>query len=66
MHRSIVIDTDTASDDAVAILQAVLHPDVEVRAVTTVAGNVPLETATRNALLTLELGGAPQVPVQEP
>ncbi|WP_353814961.1 nucleoside hydrolase [Agromyces sp. SYSU T00266] len=63
MNRSIVIDSDTASDDAVALLQAILHPAVEIRAVTTVAGNVPLETATRNALLTLELGGASDVPV---
>ncbi|WP_229276289.1 nucleoside hydrolase [Agromyces kandeliae] len=58
-----VIDTDTASDDAVAILQAVLHPDIEVRAVTTVAGNVPLPTATRNALVTLELANATDIPV---
>ena len=51
---SLVIDTDTASDDAVAILMAVRHPGASVRALTTVAGNVPVDQATRNALVTLE------------
>ena len=40
-RRSVVIDTDTASDDAIALLLAVRDPDVDVRAVTVVAGNVP-------------------------
>jgi len=52
---SLVIDTDTASDDAVAIMMAARIPAVRVRAVTTVAGNVPIALATRNALVTLEL-----------
>ncbi|MEE8526918.1 MAG: nucleoside hydrolase [Thermoanaerobaculia bacterium] len=55
--RSLVIDTDTASDDAVALLLAVRSPEVTVRAVTVVAGNVPLELGTRNALLSLVLAG---------
>jgi purine nucleosidase len=50
----LVIDTDTASDDAVAIVMAVRYPATSVRALTTVAGNVPVEQATRNALVTLE------------
>ena len=62
MARPIVIDTDTASDDAVALIMALRHPDVEVRAVTTVAGNCPIEQATRNALYTAELCDA-DVPV---
>ncbi|SPL91749.1 Inosine-uridine preferring nucleoside hydrolase [[Actinomadura] parvosata subsp. kistnae] len=57
----LLIDTDTGSDDAVALLLAV--KDGDVRAVTTVAGNVPLETATRNALITLDLAGHAAVPV---
>jgi purine nucleosidase len=52
--RSFLIDTDTASDDAVALLMALRAPDVEVVAVTTVAGNVDVQTATRNALYTVE------------
>ena len=65
MTRSLVIDTDTGSDDAVALLMAARSSQVEIRAVTTVAGNVPLAQATRNALVTLELAGAVDVPVHE-
>ena len=50
-----LIDTDTASDDAVAIIMALSAPDVRVLALTTVAGNVALDQATRNALLTAEV-----------
>src|SRR5262249_49622856 len=50
--------TDTASDDAVAIVMALRAPDVTVAAITTVAGNVDVEQSTRNALYTVELGGA--------
>ena len=60
-----MIDTDTASDDAVALLLAARLPGVAIRAVTTVAGNVPLPQATRNALLTLDLAGASHVPVYQ-
>ncbi len=52
--RIFVIDTDTASDDAVALMMALRSPDVEVAAITTVAGNVPLQQATRNALTIVE------------
>ncbi len=60
--RSFLIDTDTASDDAVAIIMALRAPDVQVAAITTVAGNVDVQQATRNALYTVELCGA-DVPV---
>ena len=60
--RTFLIDTDTASDDAVAILMALAAPDVRVAALTTVAGNVGLEQATRNALYTAEVCGS-EVPV---
>ena len=60
--RAFLIDTDTASDDAVAILMALAAPDVRVLALTTVAGNVGLEQATRNALYTAEVAGS-DVPV---
>ena len=62
MSRTFLIDTDTASDDAVAIIMALRAPDVRVVAITTVAGNVPVQQATRNALYTVELCGS-QVPV---
>ena len=53
--RNFLIDTDTASDDAVAIIMALADPDVRVLGLTTVAGNVGLEQATSNALLTAEI-----------
>jgi purine nucleosidase len=52
-----LIDTDTASDDAVALIMAARWPDIEIKAVTVVAGNVPLDQGVRNALYTLELCG---------
>ena len=55
--RRFLIDTDTASDDAVALLMALRAEDVAVEAITVVAGNVPLERAVRNALYTVELCG---------
>lgn len=61
--RQFLIDTDTASDDAVALVMALRAPDVRVEAVTVVSGNVPLPRATENALYTLELCGATGVPV---
>lgn len=57
-----IIDTDTASDDAVAMVMALRHPDIDVVGVTTVAGNCPLDQATSNALFTAELCGS-DVPV---
>jgi purine nucleosidase len=60
--RKILIDTDTASDDAVALIMALRSPEVSVLAITVVAGNVPVEQATRNALYTAELCGS-TVPV---
>lgn len=60
--RKILIDTDTASDDAVALIMALRSREVSVLAITTVAGNVDVEQATKNALFTVELCGA-EVPV---
>ena len=56
--RALLIDTDTASDDAVALIMALRFPEVRVVAITTVAGNVGVQQATRNALYTVELCGA--------
>jgi len=56
--RAMLIDTDTASDDAVALIMASRQPDVEIKAVTIVAGNVPVDQGVRNALYTLELCGS--------
>jgi purine nucleosidase len=55
--RKFIIDTDTASDDAVALVMALQHPDIDVQAITVVAGNMPLPQAIQNALYTVELCG---------
>jgi purine nucleosidase len=55
MTRTFLIDTDTASDDAVALIMALRSPEVRVAAITVVAGNVPVQQATSNALYTAEL-----------
>lgn len=62
--RRFLIDTDTASDDAVALVMALNHPDVRIEAITVVAGNVPLKQGVQNALYTVERCGK-QVPVYE-
>ena len=55
--RKFIIDTDTASDDAAALMLAAKDPDIEIVGVTAVAGNVPVEQAAENALMTLEICG---------
>ena len=62
VNRTFLIDTDTASDDAVALIMALRAPGVRVAAITVVAGNVDVHQATRNALYTVELCGT-SVPV---
>ncbi|TQM14909.1 nucleoside hydrolase [Pseudonocardia kunmingensis] len=63
MSTPIVIDTDPGVDDAVAIMLALASPEVEVRAVTTVFGNVALESTTANAGRILALCDRADVPV---
>ena len=53
--RKFFIDTDTASDDAVALLMALEYPDVEVLGVSIVSGNMPVEQGSINARYTIEL-----------
>ena len=55
--RHLLIDTDTASDDAVALVMAFRHRRVRVEAVTVVAGNVGVDQGVQNALYTAELCG---------
>jgi inosine-uridine nucleoside N-ribohydrolase len=62
--RPILLDCDPGHDDAVAILLAAGRPDaVDLRAVTTVAGNAELQKVTLNARRVLTLAGATDVPV---
>lgn len=59
----VIIDCDTGVDDALALLFAVWHPGLDVRAVTCVAGNTDVDGVVRNTLTVLEQAGAPDIPV---
>jgi purine nucleosidase len=62
--RPIIIDCDPGQDDALAILLALASPEqLEVLAVTAVAGNVPLALTERNARKIVELAGRHDIPV---
>ncbi|MCW8328470.1 nucleoside hydrolase [Photobacterium sp. SDRW27] len=50
MRKKIILDTDPGIDDAMAILFAEAHPDIELVGITTVYGNATIENGTRNAL----------------
>ncbi len=58
MPRKIILDVDTGSDDACAIMLAYLHKDIDLVAVCTVKGNQPLEYTTENTLRIRDLLGA--------
>ena len=59
----ILLDCDPGHDDALALLLALSSPEVELRGVTTVAGNQTIEKTTANALRVLALAGREDVPV---
>ncbi|MGW0083259.1 nucleoside hydrolase [Streptomyces sp. NPDC003393] len=59
----VIIDCDTGVDDALALLFAVRHPGLELRAVGCVAGNTDVDQVVRNTLTVLEQAGAPEIPV---
>jgi inosine-uridine nucleoside N-ribohydrolase len=61
--KPVILDVDPGHDDAVAIMLACGAPELDLLAVTTVAGNVPLEKTTRNVLRVLSLTGHTGVPV---
>ncbi len=56
-EMSFWIDTDTASDDACALVMALRAPNISVEGISVVAGNVGLEQCVQNALYTVELCG---------
>ncbi len=63
MSIPILLDCDPGHDDAIALLLALASPEVELRGVTTVAGNQTLAKTTANALRVLEFIGRGDVPV---
>lgn len=65
MATHLVLDCDTGTDDAVAIMLAALHPDLVLEGVTTVNGNVPVANCTDNSLRVLDYIGRSDIPVYE-
>ena len=63
MRHRIILDCDPGHDDAIAILLAAHHPDIELLAITTVAGNQSVEKTTINALKVCSLAGIRDVPI---
>jgi len=62
MPATVIIDCDPGNDDAIALLLALASPEIEVAAITVVAGNVGLDHTARNARAVAELARHP-VPV---
>lgn len=55
MTKKVILDVDTGIDDAIGILLAATAPELELLGITTVSGNIDLESATRNTLRVLKL-----------
>lgn len=63
IKHKIVLDCDPGHDDAIAILLAARHPEIDLLAITTVAGNQSVEKTTHNALKVCSLAGLHTIPV---
>lgn len=65
MARKLILDVDTGTDDAVAVMLAALHPALDLVACTTVNGNIPVASCTDNTLRVLDHIGRGDIPVFE-
>lgn len=63
VRRPVILDVDTGIDDACALLLAALHERLDLRAVTCVGGNAPLDQVVSNTLAVLHTAGRDDVPV---
>ncbi len=61
--KPVILDVDTGLDDACALLLAARHPDLDLKAVTCVGGNVGLDEVVGNTLTVLDAAGRDDVPV---
>jgi inosine-uridine nucleoside N-ribohydrolase len=61
--QKVIIDTDPGVDDAFALFLAARSPELQIEAVTAVAGNVPLNLTLANALRLVEIAGRDDIPV---
>jgi inosine-uridine nucleoside N-ribohydrolase len=59
----VILDVDTGTDDAVALMTAALSPDIELIGATTVNGNTTVDLTTENTLRVFDWIGMPEVPV---
>jgi len=63
VKHKIILDCDPGHDDAIAILLAGHHPEIELLAITTVAGNQSIDKTTLNALKVCSFAGLTSIPV---
>src|SRR5687767_1421884 len=63
MPTKLILDVDTGTDDAVALMVAALSPDLELVGATTVNGNTTIEYTTENTARVLDWIGRPDIPV---
>ena len=63
MKKKIILDCDQGHDDAVAIMLATAHDDIEILGITCVAGNATLDNTKKNALKVCSLIGAVNIPI---
>lgn len=63
MAHPVILDVDTGIDDALAIMFAARHPEVDLRAISCVAGNTSLPNVVANTCRVLDVVGAADIPV---
>ena len=63
MATKIILDVDTGTDDAVALMTAALSPDIELVGASVVNGNTVLDSCVENTLRVVEWIGMPEIPV---
>ena len=63
MATKVILDVDTGTDDAVALMVAALSPDIDLIGATSVNGNTGVEYTTENTVRVFDWIGKPQIPV---
>lgn len=63
MPTKVILDVDTGTDDAVALMVAALSPDLELVGATSVNGNTTIDFTTENTLRVFDWIGMPEIPV---
>ncbi len=63
MKKKVILDVDTGIDDAIGIILAATAPEIDLLGITTVSGNIDLESATKNTQRVLKMLGMDQIKV---